>query len=112
MEEHNDEFKYPVVTTCQWKGRVWTQGEVFVTDDPADIPPHHFAGGINPKNTEAVKAELVKRGVLTVGPPAAASQSGEQQESPPASTEGGAPESPPASTETPNTTGRGSNRKG
>ena len=55
------EFIYKCITRCYYKGREWTQGEIFATTDPTDIPPHHFEGGINPKDTEVVKALVNER---------------------------------------------------
>lgn len=49
-------FTYPCITPCYHRGILWNPGDVYATEDPTDIPPHHFEGGINPKDTESVQA--------------------------------------------------------
>lgn len=78
------EYTYPCVTPCQYKGRVWEPGEVFATNDPADIPPHHFEGGVNPKDTEALAALVASRGAPATPPnePSDASKGGDPGDAP------------------------------
>lgn len=65
----SDMYRYVCVTTCFHKDMVWNPGQIFETSDPADIPPHHFEGGINPKNTAAVEALINERlGVVEQAP--------------------------------------------
>ena len=61
MELSDYKYIYPCRTRCLFNGREWIPGEIFATNDPGLIPPHHFEGGVNPKDADAVKKLIAER---------------------------------------------------